>query len=78
MYASTETARLADLVLPAAVTRRVAIEAGVTGGWYRYVGTAGAVIGLDQFGASAPAGVVFKHFGFTVDNVVAAVEEVIL
>ncbi len=60
-----------ESVLPAAVTARVAIEAGVTNGWWRYVGTAGAVVGLDRFGESAPAGELFEHFGFTTDNVVA-------
>ena len=56
---------------------RVAIEAGVTDFWYKYVGLEGAVIGIDTFGESAPAGVLFKHFGFTVDNVVAKVKLVI-
>ncbi len=56
-------------VLPPSVTKRLAVEAGVTLGWERYVGDAGAVIGLDRFGASAPAGVLFKQFGFTVENV---------
>ena len=54
---------------------RVAIEAGVTSFWYKYVGLEGAVIGIDTFGESAPAGVLFKHFGFTVDNVVAAAKK---
>ncbi|WP_402720328.1 transketolase [Janthinobacterium rivuli] len=56
---------------------RVAIEAGVTSFWYKYVGLEGAVVGIDTFGESAPAGVLFKHFGFTVDNVVAKVKAVI-
>jgi transketolase len=60
-------------VLPAGV-RRVAIEAGVRDGWYRYVGTEGAVIGMDTFGASAPAKELFEHFGLTATNVVAVVE----
>ena len=51
-------------------TPRVAIEAGVTDFWYKYVGLEGAVVGIDSFGESAPAPVLFKHFGFTVDNVV--------
>ena len=55
---------------------RVAIEAGVTDFWYKYVGLEGAVVGIDTFGESAPAGVLFKHFGFTVDNVVAKVKAV--
>lgn len=53
---------------------RVAVEAGVTDFWYKYVGLEGAVVGIDSFGESAPADVLFKHFGFTVDKVVAAVK----
>jgi transketolase len=64
-------------VLPDAVQARVAIEAGVTSGWYRYVGTKGRVIGLDRFGESAPAEQLFPYFGFTTENVVNAVEEVL-
>ena len=59
-----------DAVLPPEVTARVAIEAGVTSGWRHYVGAAGKVIGIDSFGESAPADVVFEHFGFTVDNTI--------
>jgi len=58
-------------------TPRVAIEAGVTAFWYKYVGLEGAVVGIDTFGESAPAPVLFKHFGFTVENVVAKAKEVI-
>ena len=54
-----------ESVLPRAVTRRIAIEAGATGGWYRYVGLDGCVIGIDDFGASAPAGELFERFGLT-------------
>lgn len=57
-------------VLPAGIPR-IAIEAGVTDGWRKYVGLEGAVVGLDTFGESAPASALFKHFGFTVDNVIA-------
>ncbi len=57
-------------VLPTGVPR-IAIEAGVTDAWRKYVGLEGAVVGLDTFGESAPAGALFKQFGFTVDNVVA-------
>ncbi|HEX9716027.1 MAG TPA: transketolase, partial [Desulfurivibrionaceae bacterium] len=64
-------------VLPDAVQARVAIEAGVTTGWYRYVGTQGRVIGLDRFGESAPAEQLFPYFGFTTENVVNAVEEIL-
>jgi transketolase len=63
-------------VLPKGLPR-VAVEAGVTDFWYKYVGLEGKVIGIDTFGESAPAGVLFKHFGFTTDNVVAAVKSVI-
>jgi transketolase len=65
-----------ESVLPAAVTARVAVEAAVTGGWYKYVGLNGKVVGMDRFGESAPAGELFKEFGFTVENVVKAVKEV--
>ena len=65
-----------DAVLPKGV-KRVAVEAGVTGGWYKYVGLDGAVVGLDSFGESAPAPELFKHFGFTADNVVATVKRVV-
>ncbi len=59
-------------VLPDAVEKRIAIEAGSTAGWYKYVGRKGQVIGLDRFGESAPAGELFELFGFTVDKVIAA------
>ncbi len=64
-----------ESVLPKDIRVRVAIEAGVTDGWIKYVGLDGQVIGLDRFGESAPAKVLFETFGFTVDNVVKAVEE---
>jgi transketolase len=66
-----------ESVLPKAVTKRVAIEAGVRDGWWQYVGTQGAVIGMTSFGASAPAKDLFKHFGFTVENVLRTVEGVL-
>ncbi len=59
-----------DAVLPPSVTARLAIEAGVSQGWERFVGSHGDIIAMDNFGASAPAGKLFKHFGFTVENVV--------
>ncbi|MGB5178918.1 MAG: transketolase [Gammaproteobacteria bacterium] len=65
-----------ELVLPGNVTARVAVEAAVTAGWYKYVGLNGAVVGIDRFGESAPAGQLFELFGFTVDNVVKAVNSV--
>ncbi|MGJ4730223.1 transketolase [Luteimonas sp. SDU101] len=61
-----------ESVLPRAVRKRVAVEAGVTGFWRQYVGLDGAVVGIDTFGASAPAGDLYKHFGITVEAVVAA------
>jgi transketolase len=64
-------------VLPAAATKRVAIEAGVTDFWLKYVGLNGKVIGIDTFGESAPAAAVFRHFGFTAENIVKAVEEIL-
>jgi len=63
-------------VLPPRVTARVAIEAGTTLGWYRYVGLNGAVMGIDRFGESAPGNELFDYFGFTPDNVMALVEQV--
>ena len=66
-----------ESVLPPAIKARVAIEAGVTGGWWRYVGDSGRVIGLDRFGLSAPAEKLFEHFGFTVGNVTATLGELL-
>ncbi len=65
-----------DSVLPKGI-KRVAVEAGVTDGWYKYVGLDGKVVGLNRFGESAPAGQLFKHFGFTGENVAKAVEDVL-
>lgn len=64
-----------DLVLPPAVRARVAVEAGVSACWARLVGDLGKVIGVDRFGASAPAGALFEHYGLTVANVSRAVRE---
>jgi transketolase len=61
-----------ESVLPKACRRRVAIEAGVTDFWRKYVGLDGAVVGIDRFGASAPAEVLFPHFGFTAERIVEA------
>ena len=65
-----------DSVLTPGVVR-VAVEAGVTDFWRKYVGLEGGVVGIDTFGESAPGGVLLKHFGFTVDNVVAVVKSVL-
>ncbi|SFC29934.1 transketolase [Marinospirillum celere] len=64
-------------VLPAEVGTRVAIEASHKDWWYKYVGLEGAVIGMETFGESAPAGQLFEEFGFTVENVVSTVEELL-
>ncbi len=69
----TQPQQYRDKVLSPAAPR-VAIEAGCTHGWWRYVGAAGAVVGIDSFGASAPAKKLFEHYGFTRDNVVRVVE----
>lgn len=65
-----------ESVLPSSVSARVAVEAGVTGFWAKYVGLNGKVVGIDTFGESAPAGELFKLFGITTEAVVAAVNEV--
>ncbi|MGB5626710.1 MAG: transketolase [Woeseiaceae bacterium] len=67
-----------DSVLPAAITARVAIEAGVTDGWWRYVGTKGRIVGLDRFGESAPADELFEHFGFTTENIVTVAKDTLV
>ncbi len=67
-----------DSVLPAAITARVAIEAGVTDGWWRYVGTKGRIVGLDRFGESAPADELFEHFGFTTENIVTVAKDILV
>lgn len=60
-----------ESVLPKAVTKRLAVEAGVSFGWHKYVGTEGDTVSIDRFGASAPGGTCMEKFGFTVDNVLA-------
>ncbi len=66
-----------ESVLPAGITARVVVEAGVTETWWRYAGPQGRVIGLDRFGESAPASELFEHFGFSTDNVVAVAKAVL-
>ena len=66
-----------DEVLPPSVKARVSIEAGISQGWREYVGDAGACVSLEHYGASAGANVLFKEFGFTVDNVVAIAKKVL-
>jgi transketolase len=66
-----------ESVLPSHVTKRVAIEAGIADYWYKYVGFGGRIVGMNSFGESAPANELFKLFGFTVENVVAAAKEIL-
>ncbi|MDP8033310.1 transketolase [Pasteurella atlantica] len=66
-----------ESVLPSSVTKRVAIEAGIADFWYKYVGFGGRIVGMNSFGESAPAGELFKLFGFTVENVVAKAKEIL-
>jgi len=67
-----QSAEYKEQVLPAAIKRRVAIEAGVSALWYKYVGLDGKVIGIDRFGLSAPGNIAMKELGITTEAVVAA------
>ncbi|HHQ4555791.1 TPA: transketolase [Aeromonas veronii] len=69
-----QSAEYKESVLPSSVTKRVAIEAGIADYWYKYVGFGGKIIGMTTFGESAPAELLFKEFGFTLENVVATAE----
>jgi transketolase len=71
-----QPAEYRDAVLPPDVTRRIGVEAGVKQGWEKYIGRCGKFIGMCGYGASAPVSVVLKHFGFTVENVLAAAKEI--
>ncbi|WP_184486240.1 transketolase [Vibrio cholerae] len=66
-----------EAVLPSSVTKRIAIEAGIADFWYKYVGFGGRIIGMTSFGESAPAGELFKLFGFTTENVVKQAKELL-
>ncbi|KFZ28489.1 transketolase [Pseudidiomarina atlantica] len=66
-----------EQVLPSSVTKRIAVEAGIADYWYKYVGLHGRIVGMHSFGESAPASDLFKHFGFTTENVVAVAEELL-
>jgi len=66
-----------ESVLPSDVTARIAVEAGIADFWYKYVGFDGRIIGMTTFGESAPAGELFKMFGFTVENVVDTAKELL-
>jgi len=74
---AAQDAAYREQVLPAACTKRVSMEAGSTFGWERYVGLQGKAIGMDEFGASAPAGELMQHFGFTAENMVAVAKELL-
>jgi transketolase len=66
-----------ESVLPAAVTKRLAVEAAQSDYWYKYVGLNGDVIGMTTFGESAPGKVVMEYFGFTADNIAARISELL-
>jgi len=66
-----------ESVMPSALRKRVAVEAGTTLSWYRYTGLDGKVIGIDRFGASAPGNVLFEKFGFTAPRIAACARELL-
>ncbi len=72
-YFEVQSAEYKESVLPRKVLRRLAIEAGCSAFWYRYAGLKGRVLGLDDFGVSAPAADAFKYYGFTTDNIIAQI-----
>jgi len=72
-----QDAEYREAVLPSDVTARIAVEAGIADFWYKYVGFGGKIIGMTTFGESAPAGELFKMFGFTTENVVNTAKELL-
>jgi transketolase len=72
-----ETAQYRESVLPAGVVARVAVEAGVSDYWYQFTGLRGRIIGINRFGLSAPAKAVSQAVGLTVENIIAAVHEIL-
>ncbi len=72
-----QSAEYRDAVLPPGVRARVSVEAGSPFGWERYVGSVGAIIGVDHFGASAPGSVVMARYGFTAEHVIATAKAVL-
>ena len=72
-----QSAEYKQQVLPIEVTNRIAIEAAIADYWYKYVGLDGRVVGMTTFGESAPAGELFKEFGFTVENVLEVASELL-
>jgi len=73
----SQDANYIESVLPVQVTARLAVEAGVTDIWFKYVGSQGKVLGIDSFGESAPAKSLFEHFGLTVDKVINTIESML-
>ena len=69
-----QSADYRESVLPAAVAKRVAVEAGIKMGWEKYIGTDGVFVGMEGFGASAPAEELYEHFGITAANIVSKVK----
>ena len=72
-----QTESYRESVLPESVSARVVVEAGVSGGWYKYAGSRGAMVCLDTFGESGPADEVFEHFGINVASVINSVKSVV-
>jgi transketolase len=66
-----------DQVLPPQVSKRLAVEAGVSQGWREWVGDEGVILGVDRYGASAPAGKIFEEFGFSIDSVIQKATEIL-
>lgn len=66
-----------NFILPPNIKRRIAIEALITMGWEKYVGDNGIIIGMNSFGTSAPVDAIFKHFGFTIENVLLKAKEIL-
>ncbi len=73
----SQSADYREAVLPSAVSKRVAVEAGVTDYWLKYVGLDGAVVGINRFGESAPGDTLMEHFGFTGANVAETMAELV-
>lgn len=73
----SQDAAYREAVLPSSVTARVAVEAGIAGYWYKYVGLNGAIVGMTGFGESAPADKLFPEFGFTIENIVSHAEALV-
>jgi transketolase len=72
-----QPAEYKEKVLPPSCDKRVAVEAGTSFGWERHIGSKGKFIGIDEFGASAPANILYEKFGITVDAVVAAAKSLL-